>query len=200
MTGFIINEFLEAQLGYFGNPNGYPTLSSQDLSDPECNKIPFFPETMVEDDKLVLGLNVAYRKFITEHCDIGEYVKSVTEAGADFEFGCYFCGEQIIQQHPMYKEGMDQDMKDFIVSKYDLPVIFGTTSTSGNFENYGNVFTFQGTPEQVMKNECNCPHCGTLCKVVQWEESEIDTQWIFEKGYISFVHEGRGAHVEYVPK
>ena len=135
------------------------------------------PSMQIQDGKIVYGLDKEWSDFISRHVDIGTYIGSVTHNLDQPCFICYECGSKYNEDE---QESMCNSNKD-----------------TWMFDSKGFGRRFNGTVDQIIENKHYCPECNTECETAWFEEEDIDTIWIFEKGSFVFCHYGRGAGISF---
>ncbi len=175
-----ILDFVEGQLSYNDNGSVVRLVDEKGLT---VNDEDYFkwmcigPEIQECNEKLVFGLPEEWASFISKHVDIGKYVGAVTQDMVDIPFMCYKCGETV-------PEEQQEEFSELLESVW-------------MFDSCGFGRRFEGTVQQKIENKCECPECGNICEVAWYEEIDIDTIWVFEKGSIIFSHYGRGAGMSF---
>ena len=135
------------------------------------------PTLQNQEDQLVFGLDKEWTDFLSKHVDIGTYIGSVSDNMTDFCFICRNCGEEFDEE---YQEELDEN-----------------DSTNWMYDSVGFGRRFDGTVKQKIENKACCPECKTECELALFDDCDIDTIWIFEKGSIIFCHYGRGAGISF---
>ena len=175
-----IKDFVYGQLVYV-NTNSITLVEEKGL---DKNHPDYFkwccigPSIQNQDGKLVFGLDKEWSDFISKHVDVGAYIGSVTYKMDDMCFICYSCGS----------EYNDEDVMEQMVDKQPDVWMFDCNGFGRRFD---------GSIQQKVDNKACCPVCSTECETAWFEECDIDTVWVFEKGSIIFCHYGRGAGISF---
>ncbi|RTK93030.1 MAG: hypothetical protein EKK64_10870 [Neisseriaceae bacterium] len=175
-----IVDFIYCQLSYSNNQGVVRLVDEKGLTKDDKDYYCWTcigPDLQEQNGELVFGLDKEWADFLSKHVDIGKYVGTVTYSEMNFDFICHKCGE-----------GIDEDKHDSLIE------------TDPNIWMYdGNGFgrRVQGTVKQTVENKCNCHVCGTECEVAWYDECDIDTLWVFEKGSVLYAHYGRGAGMSF---
>lgn len=169
------------------------------------------PIIVRERGQWVLGLDPKWIDYIERHLQTGKYIGTVTFDGIDDDtvevFLCYnetcvtkhidrdnidelkeLAGEDIEEE-----EGHSSDIQDLLSWAEDEDLYrFGVMNDMNGF---GLAVT--GTIEEVLADKKNCPECQKEIHTFCYDESDVETIWVFEKASIVFAHYGRGAGISF---
>lgn len=145
------------------------------------------PVQVSERGNWVLGLSKGYQDFFEKELGIGKYIGSITREGVESKGLCTHCFER----DNISEEEFERQWQE-VQSHRGKELVYDC-----DMEGYGKIFNIETDMEIVDDWIVTCPMCGNEARVRCYEEVDVETIWIFEKGSIMYAHYGRGAGLSF---